>query len=285
MNRRLGSIALALLGLLGLAPGLITDTIVIKGSNTFGEELAPNLIAVYRKLHPEVMIDLESKGTASGFAALLAGECDIASASRLVNEDELRLAHSRGIKLDDSLIGYYAVAVIVNATNQVRTLTDSQVRDIFAGKIRNWKELDGRNAPIQTYIRDAASGTHLGFQELAMAGQPYVTNAVPLKSYAAIADAVDKDPTGIGYVGINFASQARVLPLSVNGVLPTVISVNDESYPYARQIRLYVNPAKVSPAGQDFIRFVQSAAGQRLLDQIGFVRRLETRVWPPPASP
>jgi ABC-type phosphate transport system substrate-binding protein len=63
-----------------------------------------------------------------------------------------------------------------------------------------------------------------------------------------------------------------------------VITVNDSSYPYARQLRLYVNHDKVSPAAKEFVRFVQSNVGQRLLDQIGFVRRLETRVWtlPPP---
>ena len=112
-----------------------------------------------------------------------------------------------------------------------------------------------------------------------MSGQPYATDAKQLKSYAEIADAVGTDPYGIGYVGINLTSRAKVLAVSINRVLPTALSVNDNSYPYARQVRLYVNRAKVSPTAREFIRFVQASKGQRLLDQIGFVRRIETRVW------
>lgn len=282
--KRLTALLVVLLSLFGLAADLITETISVKGSNTFGEELAPNLIAAYRKLHPDTMIDLESKGTGSGFAALMDGQCDIASASRPINEDELRLAQSRGITMDDFIIGYYGVALRVNETNSVRALTDTQVRDIFTGSIRNWKELGGTDAPIHLYIREAASGTHLGFQELAMATRPYATDAKQLKSYTDIVDAVGADPLGIGYVGMNMTSRAKVLQVSVNRVLATAVTVNDGSYPYARQLRLYVNHDKVSPAAKEFIRFVQSNVGQRLLDQIGFVRRTETRVWtlPPP---
>jgi phosphate transport system substrate-binding protein len=281
--KRLAAILVVVLSLLGLAAELITETLVIKGSNTFGEELAPNLIAAYRKLHPNTLVELESKGTPTGFAALLAGQTDIAAASRPAGEDELRLARSRGITMDDFIIGYYGVAIIVNDTNPARALTDTQVRDVFSGKLRNWKDLGGANSPIHVYIRDERSGAHLGFQELAMASSPYATDAKKLKGHAEIADAVGGDPLGIGYVGMNMTSRAKVMPASINGILPTVITVNDGVYPYARQLRLCVNRDKVSPSAKDFIRFVQSRAGQQLLDQVGFVRRLETPVWPPPA--
>lgn len=75
------------------------DPIVIKGSNTFGEELAPVLIERYRKDHPDVTFQLESKGSGSGFEALLAGQCDIAASSRSPTEDEKRLARSRGVSI------------------------------------------------------------------------------------------------------------------------------------------------------------------------------------------
>src|ERR1041384_3796099 len=87
------------------------EKVVIKGSNTFGEELAPRLIEEYRKDHLGATFDLESKGSATGFAALLAGECDIAAASRPANEDELRLGRSRGIRIETHMIGFYGVAV------------------------------------------------------------------------------------------------------------------------------------------------------------------------------
>src|SRR5262245_17334117 len=110
-----------------------TVKLVIKGSNTFGEELGPRLIAEFRKSHADTSVELESKGTASGFAALFDGKCDVAAASRPANEDEVRLARSRGVRLKSYTIGYYGVAVVVNAKNPVEKLSDAQVRCAFTG--------------------------------------------------------------------------------------------------------------------------------------------------------
>jgi phosphate transport system substrate-binding protein len=145
MNR----MALVVAGVVTMTIGaeLSAETIVIKGSNTFGEELAPALVEQYRKDNPNVQVELESRGSGSGFEALLAGQCDIAASSRVINEDELRLARSRGLKLRDRTIGFYGVAVVVNEANPVTGLTDTQVRDIFTGAIANWKEVGGQDLP------------------------------------------------------------------------------------------------------------------------------------------
>src|SRR5438105_7118382 len=110
--------------------------VVLKGSNTIGEELAPRLIAEYKKDHPAANFEIESKATGYGLAALMAGQCDLAGASRLPLKDELDLAQSRGIALNDYAIGSYSVAVIVNASNPLADLTRDQVRDIFTGAVR-----------------------------------------------------------------------------------------------------------------------------------------------------
>jgi len=267
-----------------LAASNETQKICIKGSNTFGEELGPQLIKAYTRLHPERAINIESKGTATGLAALLAGECDVATASRPANEDELRLARSRGVTLSHYVIGYYGVAIVVNATNLVRALTDQQVTDIFAGTITNWQQLGGSDARIQTYIRDAASGTHLGFQELAMSQRPYAGGAKTSASYRDIATAVAANPTGIGYVGINVLLPAQVQPVRINREWPTATSVNEGAYPYARQLRLYVNADKTTPAAKEFIQFVLARPGQQILDYLGFVHAIETPIWPPPPA-
>src|SRR6266536_1847882 len=89
--------------------------IVIKGSNTIGEELAPRLIAEFKKEHPAASFELESKATGYGLAALMADQCNVAAASRPPIKDELELAKSRNIDLNDYVIGSYSVAVIVNS--------------------------------------------------------------------------------------------------------------------------------------------------------------------------
>jgi len=268
------------LGLL-LSP-VRAERVVIKGSNTFGEELGPRLIDAFRERNPEVEVELETKGSASGFRALLEGESDIASSSRPATEDELRLARSRGIEMRLHTVGYYGVAVIVNDANPLRNLSSHQVRDIFIGLIDNWMHLGWADRPIQTYIRHPASGTYLGFQELAMENHDYVASAKKLHSYSAIAEAVAMDQNGTGYVGMHVARREGVHPVSINGMPPTVESVNEGFYPYARLLRLYTNKDKENPGARAFIEFVQSKEGQRILERLGFVPRMHHRITPPP---
>ncbi len=260
------------------------EKIVIKGSNTFGESLGPRLIDEYVKLNPETSIDLETKGSASGFAALLAGECDIASSSRPANEDETRLARSREIKMTSSTIGYYGVAVVVNEKNPLTNLKDSDVRDIFTGAATSWRSFGGEEEPIRVFIRDPVSGTHLGFRELAMENKPYAGSAVPLKSYEEIVDAVRKDPYAIGYVGMNHASDEGLHALRINGIRFTADNVNDQAYPYARQLRLYTRRGDEAKPARRFIRFVQSKIGQNILKEMGYVGRFESRLSLPPVD-
>src|SRR6185503_21143279 len=167
------------------------EKITIRGSNTFGEELAPRLIAEYKKDHPQVAFDTEYKGTPYGFGALMVDKCDIAAASREINTNEVSLAKDRDIDFNTYVVGTYSVAVILNVNSALTNLTLQQVRDLFAGKVQNWKEVGGPDAPVHLYIRDPISGTYLGFQELAMGKAPYATNGTKMfKSYAEIVQAV-----------------------------------------------------------------------------------------------
>jgi len=245
--------------------------IVIRGSNTIGEELAPRLIAKYRMEHPEITFDLETKATGYGLAALSAGQCHIAAASRPANAVELKLAQSRGVELNDYVIGSYSVAVIINATNAIANLTREQVRDIFTGAIQNWKDVGGPDAAIHLYIRDPISGTYLGFLELAMDRQPYALGLKTFNTYQEIVQAVAQDPNGIGYSSIELCNRDGVKGVSVGGVAPSVATVNKGDYPYSRVLRFYTDKAKEPPVARDFIQFVQSARGQAILDQMGDV--------------
>jgi phosphate transport system substrate-binding protein len=272
------AITLLLLGCPAKKEAPVEGKIVIKGSNTFGEELAHGLVAEYRKDHPDVTFDLESKGSASGFTALLAGECDIAAASRLPDTTELQQAKSRGIEMVDHWIGSYGVAVILNTNNPLRNLSRQQVRDLFTGAVHDWKQLGGPAAPVHVYIRDAISGTHLGFRELAMENKPYAQAAQAFTNYAQLVEAVVQNPGGIGYSSMGLAARGGVTALSISGTSASVLSVNEGQYPYARFLRLYTDKNKESPAARDFIRFVLSKRGQKIVYQMGFVRAFEPRL-------
>jgi phosphate transport system substrate-binding protein len=247
--------------------------VIVKGSNTIGEELGPRLIAAYTKEHPGVTFDLESKGTPSGFSALNAGQCDIAAASRVISAPELEQARSNHVELNLHTIGSYCVAVVVNASCQVTNLSRDQVRDIFTGKVTNWKEVGGTDAPINKYIRDPKSGTYLGFRELAMEDKPYSGDCKTATNYQGIAELVAKDPAGIGYCSFAAMKTPGVKPVSIRGVTPDNLAVNEGRYPFSRVLRFYTNKAKESPAALNFIQFVQGPTGQKIIDDLGFVSR------------
>jgi len=244
--------------------------ITIRGSNTIGEELAPQLVSEYKKTHPTVVFDLESKATGYGFGALMGGFCDIAGASRLPFKEELEMAQNRNVEYIDHVIGAYSVAVVVNATNPVGNLTRAQVRDIFTGVIRNWKEVGGPDAPIHLFIRDPISGTYLGFRELAMENKPYADTPNLFTNYLGIVGAVARDANGIGYASLELENNPGVKPVSIGGIEPNAADVNKGVYPYARILHYYTCKGRERPDALDFIQFVQSSQGQAVLTRMGF---------------
>jgi phosphate transport system substrate-binding protein len=255
---------------------LAQDKITIRGSNTVGEELAPSLIAEYQKDHHNVTFDTEFKGSAYGIGALMGGYCDIAASSKppLLAQEEI--AQIRGVQFKEYIIGSYTVSVVVNAANPLANLSSNQVASLFTGAVKNWKEIGGADAPVHLYGRDPVSGTYLGFKELAMANMDYGTNIQFFTNYTGIAEAVAKDPAGVGYTGLEPAL-AGVKIVSINGVAPSAATINNRSYLYGRLLHLFTNAQKESPAASDFIQYILSPAGQQIVTQMGYA--------PKPATP
>jgi phosphate transport system substrate-binding protein len=271
LRHGLGPILLA--GLFAGCSGGKVEKAAILGSNTIGEELAPRLVAEYKKEHPEVAFEMEFKGTTYGLGALIVGRCDIAAASREASLNEIELAKARDIHLNDHIIGAYDVAVIVNAANAVTNLNREQVRDLFIGTVKNWKDVGGPDAPVSLNIRHPISGTYLGFRELAMENKPYALDVKTFTNYADIVEAVAKDPNAIGYAPILLSAKSGVKAVTIGGVAPTAANVRKGQYPYARLLRLYTDKATESPTARSFVDFIQSERGQTIVGQMGFTPR------------
>jgi len=250
------------------------NKIVIRGSNTIGEELAPQLMAEFEKEHPAITFDLETKATGYGMAALRVGQCDIAAASRAAIQADLDLAKENNVEMNEYVLGVYSVAVVVHANNPVSNLTKEQVHGIFTGKIQNWNAVGGPDAAIHLYIRDPISGTHLGFKEIAMNNDPYAAHPKMFTNYTAIAQAVAGDPAGIGYARVALTNVSGAKLVSIEGIEPSTVTVNSGRYPYVRVLRLYTNKNKESQATKDFIQFILSPRGQEIVAQMGFTPKL-----------
>jgi phosphate transport system substrate-binding protein len=273
-HRNLLTLAGKLLAAGALVSGIFSaaaqDKITIRGSNTIGEELAPRLIAEYKKSHPNVTFDIESKGTAYGIGALMGGYCDIAGASKAVSKEQEEIAQIRGVRFKEYVLGAYTVAIMVNAANPVGNLSSNQVQSLFTGKIQNWKEVGGPDAPVHLVIRDPVSGTYLGFKELAMGYQDYGPHVQLFTNYTAMADAVAHDPDAVGYAGLDLLQHPGTKVVSIDGVSPSAATVNSRKYPYARTLWFYTDADKESAPAHDFISFVLSPDGQQVVTQMGY---------------
>ena len=256
--------------LLGVSAVSAQDKIAIRGSNTIGEELAPRLITEYKKDHKDAAFDLEFKGSGYGLGALMGGYCDIAAASKPVGKEQEEIATLRGVTFKEYVIGSYTVSILVNAENPVGNLTSAQVQSLFTGKISNWKEVGGADAPVHLCVRDPVSGTYLGFKELAMGFQDYGEPVHLYTNYLALADAVAKDPHAIGYAGLDLASHAGTKAVTIDGVAATAANVTARKYPYARPLRFYTDAGKESAKAKDFIDYVLAADGQKVLTGMGY---------------
>ena len=267
LSKRIAPILAIFLGVFAVAA---QDKVIIRGSNTIGEELAPRLISEYQKDHKGVTFDLEFKGSAYGFGALMGGFCDIAGSSKPISKEQRELSEIRGVQFKEYVLGSYSVSILVNPANPVSNLTAKQVQGLFTGKIQNWKKVGGPDAPVHLYVRDPVSGTYLGFKEIAMNSEDYGDHLQFSTNYVGIAEAVAKDPYGIGYGGLDLVHYAGAKVVSVDGVAPSADSVNGKKYPYGRELRFCTDAVKEPAAARDFVDFVLSPSGQGVLADMGY---------------
>lgn len=253
----------------------------IKGSDTM-VNLGQAWAEAYMKEHPGTSIAVTGGGSGVGIAALINGDTDIAQASREMTQEEMNLAKKRGLSPQRFVVAQDGLSVIVNPKNPVSKLTIAQLSDIYTGKITNWKQVGGKNAPIVVLSRDKSSGTHVFFLEhVVRKGNPkgteeYGRSVLMQVSSQAIAEEVAQNENAIGYVGMGYVDRSKHKTIAVAKaagypyVEPTVENVLNGSYPIARQLYFYT-PNKPAGNVKDFIDFVLSDAGQRIVAKLEFV--------------
>jgi phosphate transport system substrate-binding protein len=250
-------------------------TLTIKGSDTM-IHLVTAWTESFMKARPEATISVTGGGSGTGIAALLNGTAGLCMASRELNEQERKLAASKGIDLTETVVGRDGISVIVNAGNPIKELSMEQLRSVFTGKATNWKELGGVDLALQAFSRESSSGTYAFFLEKVLSGEDYGAEVRLLVSNSAIVQAVAEDRGGIGYVGLGYAKSAGIRVVGIRGqagaapVLPSAQTVVDGSYPIARQLYLYSNGTPKGLA-KDFLDRIRTPAGQKILVESGYV--------------
>ena len=157
----------------------------------------------------------------------------------------------------------------MNPKNAVKSLTMEQLRDVFAGKITDWKELGGTASPIVVIGRDSSSGTYESFQELVMGKTRVSKRALLQASNGGVVQAVAGNPNAIGYVGIGYLDR-QTHGLTVNGVQPSFETAQNKTWPISRDLYLFT-AGEASGAAKKLIDYMCGADGQKLVRESGFV--------------
>ena len=197
-----------------------------------------------------------------------AGTADIASSSRGLNADEQDLG------LTPIVIAHDGIAVIVNDDNPVDNLSTEQLRDIYAGKITNWKEVGGEDLRIQVINRDEASGTREAFRTIVMDGTPFDRRSAVLSGTGQVRDVVSRSRGAIGYISLGFVeslnAKTSVKAVSVNHVEASEKTVASGGYPISRDLYFFVKGAP-SQQAQDYIDYVTSEKMDKQIREAGFI--------------
>ncbi|MDD2920793.1 MAG: phosphate ABC transporter substrate-binding protein [Anaerolineales bacterium] len=251
-----------------------------KGSDTI-VNLALAWAEQYQSEHPEVRISVTGGGSGTGIAALINNTVGIANASRQIKKEEIAEAQSKGINPVEHIIARDAIAVIVNPKNLVSELTLKQISDIYSGKITNWRGVGGEDRPIVKLSRETNSGTHVYFLETVLRlGDKkdktlFSMDTLLLPSSEGIISEVRDNPNAIGYDGLGYVPKdlKMIAIAEADGgayVLPSIATVNDKTYPIARDLYMYTNG---EPTGiiKEYLDWILSPAAQEIVAKLGFV--------------
>ncbi len=249
-----------------------SGTLTIKGSDTM-VILAQRWAEEYMRSRTSATVQVSGGGSGTGIAALINGTTDIANASREIQGSERRtIAQRRGAEPHETRVALDAVAVYVNESNPVSSLTIPQLRAIYRGEIRNWSEVGGPDRRIVLYSRENNSGTYAYFKEHVLEDLDFAATAQTLPGTAAVINAVAQDPGGVGYGGIGYGQGVKTLSIASEGgrpIAPTLENATNGAYPLARFLHMYT-VGEPSGLAADFIAWVRSEEGQALVERAGF---------------
>lgn len=232
--------------------------------------IAQKVAEAYMKEHPDVTIAVSGGGSGNGIKGIIDATIDIATSSRFIKEDEVKKAIEKGAYPVPFAVAYDCIVPVVNPANPVSNLTLDQLKGIYKGEIKNWKELGGPDLKIVVISRDTSSGTYEVWEEKVMKKERVSPAAMLQASNGAIVQAVSTNKFAIGYIGLGYMNQS-IKALTVGGVPGSEETTLNGKYPISRPLFLFTRGWPTGDAN-NFINFVlMPQRGQKLVREAGFV--------------
>jgi len=234
--------------------------ITVAGSTSV-EPFAELLAEEYVSRHPHDHIYVQGGGSSAGIEAVRTRAANIGMSSRSLLPDEKDL-YAVTVAKD-------AIAIIVNPKNPIQNLSLEQVRQVFSGKTKNWREVGSPPHPIVLVSREEGSGTRESFQKFVMGKEEISLESLVQDSNGAIRQVVSNDPFAIGYISLGLVNE-KVKALNISGIEPTLTNIETGKYTLVRPF-LFVFNGEPEGEAKSFLEFVLSPEAQKLLSNEGLV--------------
>jgi phosphate transport system substrate-binding protein len=261
--------ALALAGAFSSSPAAAAEEIIVSGSTTV-LPVMQKAGEAFMAANPGITLAISGGGTGNGIKALNEGLCHVAMASRDIKSTEVEQGKAKGINPVRTVIAVDALLPVVHPDNPVRALTVEQLRGIYAGKVRNWKELGGKDEAIVMISRDTSSGTYETWVEIIMGQEKISPAALMQASNGAVVEAVSRNPRAIGYIGFGYLNDS-LKKVNVNGVEATAATALSKTWPIARELYLFTNAAPAGAAKKLVDFLLDPGKGQKAVAEVGYI--------------
>ena len=259
--RRVCSVGFVAAAVLSAGCGKPRENITLAGSTAF-QPFAEKLAEQYMEKHPDVAVTIQGGGSALGIQSALSGTAQVGMA------DLVKLPPEADA-LKNLIAARDGIAVVLNPANAVTALTMEQVRGIFNGTIKNWKEVGGADYAISVVSREAGSGTRSSFEQI-VGGVALTGDALIQDSNGTIRETVANDAHSIGYLSLGLINE-KIKPVTVDGAPCTEKAIMSGTYKLVRPVFL-VYKADVSPACRAFLDYVVSAEAQEMIYKNGLIQ-------------
>lgn len=245
------------------------EMITVNGSTTV-LPIMQSVSEAYMAANPNVEIALSGGGSGNGIKALIEGQTMIAMSSRDINAGEVDQAKAKGVNPVRIAVAVDALMPVVHPGNKVSALSLGQLKDIYLGKITNWKELGGADANIVVISRDTSSGTYETWSEMVMKKEKVAPSSLLQASNGAVVQAVSKNKNAIGYIGIGYMNDT-LKALTLDGKTATPDTALSREWPLSRELYVFTNGAPQGAVKTFIAYLLDPAQGQKAVREVGFV--------------
>jgi phosphate transport system substrate-binding protein len=251
-----------------------SHSISVKGSDTM-LLLTQKWVHEFSRRHSDVAFQISGGGSGIGFAALQNNTTDLCAASRPIKPTEV-LSYIKAFSAapTEYKVCLDAIAVYVHPDNPIQDLDLNTLRDIYAGRISNWREVGGKDQSIILYSRENSSGTYEFFKSSIMQHEDFSPATLSMPGTSAVMQAVAKDAGGIGYGGAVFGAVVKTIGVRASpsdlAIKPNAQSVQKGEYPIWRYLYHYVNPAMDQGMLGDYLKWIRSSFAQSLAEESGY---------------